>query len=181
MIVPIRRVALAAAALGMLAAGTSAVLFSGSGTAVAENDFTIAITDKGFNPELCIVSRSGRGDSVRWHNKSTQVRQVISVNTNQQNEPLFQTELLQPGETSGSLRFTFKSKLEYYDATNPKLTAVIEAGDMPANCKEAPPTPTPTNTPSVSPTATPTRTPVPTATPDPRKAFIPMTSKDHDE
>ncbi len=178
--VQLRRIALATAALGMLAAGLTAVFYSGSGTAVADNEFTIAITDKGFNPTLCIISRVA-GDSVRWHNKGSVPHQVVSVNENQQNEPLFQTEVLQPGQTSGMYRFDFKSKLEYYDALNPSLIAVIEAGDTPSNCVEAPPTPTPTNTPSVSPTASPTRTPSPTATPDPRKAFIPMTSKDHDE
>lgn len=165
----------------MLATGLTAVFYSGSGTAVADNEFTIAITDKGFNPTLCIVNRNGRGDSVRWHNKGSVPHQVVSVNENQQNEPLFQTEVLQPGQTSGSFNFTVKSGFDYYDALNPALTGSIEAGDTPGSCVEAPPTPTPTNTPSVSPTASPTRTPSPTATPDQRKAFIPMTSKDHDE
>lgn len=164
----------------MLALGAGALLYSGGSTAEAADEFVIAITEKGFNPSLCIVNRGNSDHSVRWINKGTQPHQVVSDNTNQTNDPLFQTAVLQPGQTSEGFNFTVRSKFAYHDALNPSLKGTIEAGDGAESCIEAPPTPTPTNTPSVSPTASPTRTPSPTATPDPRKAYIPFAAKDQD-
>ena len=181
MVIHVRRVLLAAAALAMLIAGFSALLLSHSSPAGAEEQFTIAILDTGFNPAVCVVNR-GSNHSVRWINKGKLPHQVRSVAStpNDSSVPLFETLVLQPGETSSGFNFTAKSKFPYFDALNPGLKGTVESGDGVASCVEAPPTPTPTNTPSVSPTATPTRTPVAPPTPDPRRAIIPMLAKDED-
>lgn len=177
----IPRVLFAAAAGAMLLVGALAVTASNTSRAGAAETYTIAILDTAFNPANCIVNRAS-GHSVQFLNKGKVPHQVRSFNTGTNSLPLFETTVLQPGETSRSFNFTAKSGYAYYDVLNPALTGNIEAGDGAEFCIEAPPTPTPTNTPTITPTPTITRTPtlVPTRTPDPRKAIIPMISKDED-
>lgn len=185
----IPRALLAVAAGAVLLIGGIAFAASNTTSAGADGDFTIAILDTGFNPSVCYLnSQTTTGDAVRFLNKSSEPRHIRSVNTNTTGGPLFETGVLQPGETSRSFGFTSKSKYVYYDVLNPEMTGTIEAGTGAANCVEAPPTPTPTNTPTITPTPTITKTPTktptptiePTRTPDPRRAILPMISKDED-
>lgn len=176
-----RRPALAAVA-GMLGlAGIAATIIGNSATSgEAAGQYTIAITDTGFNPDYCIVRRM---DSFRWVNKGTVPHHVVSVALKNNDERVIDTGVLQPGQTSSGYVVGAKSIYAYYDRLNPELKGTVDAGDRPASCAERPPTPTPTPTPSVSPTLTPTRTPAPptaTPTPDPRKAYFSNLARDED-
>ena len=131
-----------AAAAGIVALGVWA-LFVGSAAGVGEQTFVIEINDTGFNPAYCTVHRN---DVIRWKNVGTKTHQVIvpeqSAALNQ--PPKYDSGPLAPGETTaGGLSWAARSKVEYYEANNPNMKAILDFGDGAVNCAPGLPTPTP--------------------------------------
>ena len=163
------RAALALAALAAIAfAGVTVMLVRGEGTAhvAAASRFTIEVNEQGFNPRVCIVSRTA-GDSIVFKNVGTQVHRIVLNDIGAGNPVLFDEELI-PGATSTARSYTSHSVEDFYDLNFPTHTMHLEAGfangDRAANCAKEAPTPTPTPTRTATPIPTPTPViPTPTA------------------
>ena len=184
------RLALAAGGMALGLAGLVGASWAGSADAQSvpsDDTYEVWIIDSGFNPQFCTVLRT---DNVRWVNKTSTVRDEMFDHLAlppDLNTP-WSTGDLQPGETSVTLSFDFKSNSAYHEKYNPSFTGSVNSVDNgPASCDQFPPTPTPTSTP----TATPPGTATPTATPTPPRpdactgqvgcAMVPAIARDDDE
>jgi plastocyanin len=76
--------------------------------------FVVQVSEGGFNPSLCKVSRS---DSVAFKNVGTGLRRVIFVNR-AGGDPIFDTGDIKPGETSRSYTFVDGSTHPFADLHN---------------------------------------------------------------
>jgi plastocyanin len=77
--------------------------------------FVVQVSEGGFNPSLCKVSRS---DSVAFKNVGTGLRRVIFVNR-AGGDPIFDTGDIKPGDTSRSYTFIDGSTHPFVDVYNP--------------------------------------------------------------
>ncbi len=157
------RLGLAGISLASLVFAGMAMVLSTRTPAGAAFVYTVDVLPTGFNPEICTVNRNG--DSVRWHNKTSQVVKIALVDEGGINNPLQEvTEDIAPNATSqGSVAPNAQVNRKYIDVYLPSREGRIVAPQDPnaaAQCSPLPPTPTPT--PTRSPTATPTVTPRPT-------------------
>lgn len=104
----------------LVAVGASSV--AGFPTPAAHADggttFVVQVSEGGFNPSLCKVSRS---DSVAFKNVGTGVRRVIFVNR-AGGDPIFDTGDIKPGETSRSYTFIDGSTHPFADVYNSSAT-----------------------------------------------------------
>lgn len=111
----------AAAAAGLAALAIFAATWPHARAAVPRS-FTVNITDTGFDPPLCKISRS---DTVNWKNVGTKPHRVIAVNPTG-GEPTFDSGDLAPGETSLPNReFEYPNQWRFKDNHNPAATGIV--------------------------------------------------------
>ena len=181
-----------AMAAGGLALGIAALTWASGSvpadaqTAPSDDTYEVWIIDSGFNPPICTIRRT---DNVRWVNKTSVVRNVTfdRLALPPDLHTPWSTGDLQPGQTSVTLSFDFKSSNSYHEKYDPSFTGTVNSIDNgPASCDQLPPTPTPTSTATVTPTVSPTATPTPTP-PKPEKcegmagcAVVPAIGRDDD-
>lgn len=149
------RLLLVAVSVAVAAAGFFYLVFGSSQPASASDPpYVIEISETGFNPSLCMVSRD---DDVMWKNVGTSVRRVIIPDVGVQSPPLFDTGDIAPGETSFKVKITQGGAMKYQDYYNPSLKGTVQAPQYsntgPEICSPQAPTPTPTAT--VQPTQAP--------------------------
>lgn len=106
--------------------------------------FTVHITDAGFDPPLCRISRS---DIVNWENTGTKPHRVIWPDPNGPT-PLFDTGEIAPGQTSLAFKgFEFPNQWRFKDTHNPDATGIVVtpvwSNDWDPSCEPsgAPPAP----------------------------------------
>lgn len=123
------------------------LFLGGSKPVTAYNQYVVEISDTGFNPEVCNISRD---DEVVWKNVGTKVHRVIIPDAGVNSPPLFDTGDIEPGQVSPPAKFTYGGGNTLVDFYNPALRSTVSTGKaqaQAANCRPLPPTPTPTPTP----------------------------------
>ncbi len=142
------RLLLMAVSVAVAAAGfLSLVLGNSQPASATDPPYVIEISEAGFNPPLCLVSRD---DDVMWKNVGATVRRVIIPDVGVESPPLFDTGDIAPGETSFKVKITQGGSMKYQDYYDPLLKGVVQAPQYsnsgPESCSPQAPTPTPTAT-----------------------------------
>ncbi len=140
-----------ALAMALFGAISLAVFGGGETPAGAVTRWTVEVGTQGFNPRQCNIVR----------NDEVQFKNISSVNIRVYKPGMFGFPdepdwTLEPGETSGSLKFTAGGSFEYFSEFGDSVTVFTpNTGNGTPGCFKEAPTPTPTPTFTATPTATP--------------------------
>lgn len=114
------RTALAALTLTLVLAGGFAVQTAANASRGVV--FTVEIGDRGFNPQVCRISRD---NLVQFKNVGTVTRRVIRPGSGLNAEPLFDSGDLAPGQTSNQEVFPHGGTVKYSDKDRPEFSVTI--------------------------------------------------------
>lgn len=137
--------------MALFGAVSLAVFGSGDTPAGAVTRWTVEVDTHGFNPRHCNIVRN---DEVQFKNVSDVAIRVYKPGFG--GYPDDPDWTLQPGETSGSLKFTAGGSYDYFSEFGDSVNVFTpNTGNGTPGCSKEAPTPTPTPTFTATPTATP--------------------------
>lgn len=84
--------------------------------------FTVEVSESGFNPQVCRISRD---NYVQFKNVGKATRRVIRPGTGADAEPIFDSGDLAPGQTSNQEVFPHGGTAKYYDKYRPEFFVTI--------------------------------------------------------
>ena len=84
--------------------------------------FTVEVSESGFNPQVCRISRD---NYVQFKNVGKAPRRVIRPGTGANAEPLFDSGDLAPGQTSNQEVFPHGGTVRYSDKYRPEFSVTI--------------------------------------------------------
>ena len=84
--------------------------------------FTIEVSETGFNPQVCQISRD---NLVQFKNVGTATRRVILPGTGANAEPLFDSGDLGPGQLSNQQVFPHGGTVKFFDKYRPEFSVTI--------------------------------------------------------
>ena len=84
--------------------------------------FTVEVSENGFNPQVCRISRD---NYVQFKNVGKVPRRVIRPGTGANAEPIFDSGDLAPGQTSNQEVFPHGGTARYWDKYRPEFSVTI--------------------------------------------------------
>ncbi len=114
------RVAVAGFSLLLICGGAFA--FHGAADASRGKVFTVELSERGFNPQLCRISRD---NYVQFKNVGTTIRRVILPGVGANAQPAFDSGDLKPGDTSNQQVFPHGGTVKFHDNYKPELTVTV--------------------------------------------------------
>lgn len=108
--------------IALVAVFGGALAFHGAANASRGKVFTIELSESGFNPQVCRISRD---NYVQFKNVGKVPRRVILPGVPASAEPFFDSGDLKPGDTSNQQLFPHGGTVKYYDKYRPEFTVTI--------------------------------------------------------
>ena len=84
--------------------------------------FTVEVSERGFNPQVCRISRD---NYVQFKNVGTVTRRVIRPGSGLNAEPLFDSGDLKPNDVSRQEIFPYGGTAKYSDKDRPEFSVTI--------------------------------------------------------
>ncbi|MEO6398553.1 MAG: hypothetical protein ABIP13_08805 [Tepidiformaceae bacterium] len=115
----LRAVLLLAMVFAVIGAGFA---LHGGASASRGKVFTVEVSETGFNPQVCQISRD---NLVQFKNVGTATRRVVLPGTGANPEPLFDSGDLGPGQISNPQLFPHGGSVKFFDKYRPELSVTI--------------------------------------------------------
>lgn len=108
--------------VSLLAVFASAFAVYGGANASRGKLFTVEVSESGFNPQVCRISRD---NLVQFKNVGATTRRVILPGTGADAQPLFDSGDLAPGQVSNQQLFPHGGTVKFFDKYRPEFSVTV--------------------------------------------------------